>query len=121
MSWPGWLVCGWSPWPRSRRADRFNENLIKGVTGGERVTGKYLYQNPFTYLPKFTLWIGTNHDPAAYDDALWRRITKIRFPNALPPERRDLADQALLRDPNRGGRAVLAWAVRGAMEWYQEG
>ena len=99
----------------------FNENLIKGVTGGEQVTGKLLYENPFTYLPKFKLWIGTNHDPLAHDDALWRRIAKISFENALPPEKRDPNVKAKLRDPDLGGRAVLAWAVAGAIEWYQHG
>jgi putative DNA primase/helicase len=99
----------------------FNANLIKGVTGGEKVTGKFLYENSFTYLPKFKLWIGTNHDPMAHDDALWRRIAKISFPHSLPPERRDPRVKAMLRDPDLGGKAVLAWAVRGAMEWYQTG
>jgi putative DNA primase/helicase len=99
----------------------FNENLIKAVTGGERITGKRLYEMPFTYLPRFALWIGTNHDPAAYDDALWRRIAKIPFPNALPPERRDPRLKILLRDPEKGGKAVLAWLVAGAVAWYQYG
>lgn len=99
----------------------FNENLIKAVTGGERITAKRLYEMPFTYLPRFKLWIGTNHDPAAHDDALWRRIAKVPFPNALPPERRDPNLKILLRDPEKGGRAVLAWAVAGAIEWYQYG
>jgi putative DNA primase/helicase len=99
----------------------FNENLIKGVTGGDPVTGKYLYENPFTYRPKFKVWIGTNHDPAAYDDALWRRIAKIPFPNAVPPERRDPLVKMTIRDPEYGGRAVLAWAVAGAIAWYQHG
>jgi putative DNA primase/helicase len=99
----------------------FNENLIKGVTGGERVTGKALYKDPFTYLPRFKLMIGTNHDPLAYDDALWRRIAKISFPNAVPPEKRDPLVKMTLRDPDYGGKAVLAWAVQGAVEWYQHG
>lgn len=99
----------------------FDENLIKQVTGGDRVTARFLYQGAFEFRPQFAIWIGTNHDPQAHDDALWRRIKKIKFPNAIPPEKRDLSLKALLRDPNRGGRAVLAWAVRGAMEWYAGG
>lgn len=99
----------------------FNENLIKAVTGGERINAKALYEMPFTYLPKFALWIGTNHDPAAHDDALWRRIAKISFENALPPEKRDPMIKIILRDPDYGGKAVLAWAVAGAMEWFQNG
>jgi P4 family phage/plasmid primase-like protien len=104
-----------------REGSGFNDNLIKAVTGGERITAKALYEMPFTYLPKFALWIGTNHDPLATDDALWRRIAKISFENALPPEKRDPMVKINLRDPQLGGKAVLAWAVAGAMEWYQTG
>lgn len=104
-----------------REGAGFNENLIKGITGGDPITAKPLYQSPFTYRPKFKVWIGTNHDPAAYDDGMWRRVAKIPFPNALPPERRDLSLKLKLRDPDLGGKAVLAWAVAGAVEWYQKG
>ena len=99
----------------------FDENLVKTVTGGDPVTGKFLYENPFTFRPKFKLWIGTNHDPGAKDDALWRRIKKIEFPNPIPLKERDKDLKIMLRDPDLGGKAVLAWAVRGAMEWYERG
>jgi putative DNA primase/helicase len=104
-----------------KQGEGFNESLIKAVTGDARITARFLYENTFVYRPQFALWIGTNHDPQARDDGLWRRIKKIKFPNAVPPERRDPGLKAIIRDPEKGGRAVLAWAVRGAMAWYRDG
>lgn len=105
----------------TKQGQAFNENLIKAVTGDSRITGKFLYENPFEFEPKFKLWIGTNHTPMARDDGLWRRIKLIKFPNAVPPEKRSKKLKIMLRDPDVGGKAVLAWAVKGAMEWYRDG
>src|SRR5690606_29595142 len=55
------------------------------------------------------------------DDALWRRVLKIPFEQTVPPERRDPALKRVLTDPQVGGPAVLAWAVRGCLEWQRVG
>jgi putative DNA primase/helicase len=104
-----------------READSFNETLIKQFTGGDMVTARYLYQNAFEYRPQLKLWIGTNHDPDAKDEALWRRLKKIPFRRSIPYADRNKDLKAILRDEDLGGKAVLAWAVRGAMEWYKNG
>ena len=99
----------------------FNVPLINQVTGGDAVKAKELYKNPFEFKPQFKLWIATNHDPAAQDAALMRRIKRIPFNHTIPRERRDPRLKTLLKDPERGGRAVLAWAVKGAVKWYAGG
>lgn len=104
-----------------RQGESFNEAIIKQFTGGDRVTARFLYQDSFEFRPQFKLWVGTNHDPNAKDDALWRRIKKIPFRKAIPYGERDPKLKLMLRDPDVGGRAVLAWAVRGAMAWYERG
>lgn len=104
-----------------REGASFNEALLKQVTGGDRVSGRFLYRETFTYRPQFKLWIATNHDPDARDDALWRRLKKISFNHTVPKEKRDPRLKAMLRDPEVGGKAVLAWAVEGAIKWYNDG
>lgn len=99
----------------------FNVPLINQVTGGDRVKAKELYKNPFEFKPQFKLWIATNHDPAAQDNALMRRIKRIPFNHTIPLHQRDPQLKVLLKDPERGGRAVLAWAVQGAVKWYATG
>lgn len=104
-----------------KEGESFNEAIIKQFTGGDRVTARFLYQDSFEFRPQFKLWIGTNHPPDAKDDALWRRIKKIPFRRSLAFNERDPNLKSMLRDPDVGGRAILAWAVRGAMDWSQGG
>ena len=104
-----------------REGESYDEAIIKQFTGGDRVSARFLYQDVFEFRPQLKLWVGTNHDPDARDDAMWRRIKKLRFPNAIPHPKRDPRLKAMLRDPDVGGRAVLAWAVRGAVEWHRNG
>jgi putative DNA primase/helicase len=99
----------------------FNVPLINQATGGDRIKAKELYKNPFEFKPQFKLWIATNHDPAAQDAALMRRIKRIPFNHTIPLYERDPRLKTLLKDPEIGGRAVLAWAIRGAVKWYASG
>lgn len=95
----------------------FNVPLINQVTGGDRIKAKMLYKDPFEFRPQFKLWIATNHDPASQDEALMRRIKRIPFSHTIPEHLRDPDLKHMLKDPEIGGRAVLAWAVRGAIKW----
>lgn len=104
-----------------REGESFAETLIKQFTGGDKVTARFLYERAFEYRPQFKLWIATNHDPDARDDAMWRRIKKITFPRRLEKKQRDPTLKMILRDPDIGGRAALAWAVAGARRWYEAG
>ena len=104
-----------------REGEMFSEALIKQFTGGDRVTARFLYRDTFEFRPQLKLWIGTNHDPDARDDAMWRRVKKVMFGRTIPVEKRDPMLKSMLRDPDVGGKAVLAWAVRGAMDWAKHG
>lgn len=103
------------------RGERIAESLVKQMTGGDKVAARYLYQQGFEYRPTFKLWLATNTAPRVNDDAIWRRIKRVPFTNAVPVEERDLRLKEALRDPLVGGRAVLAWAVEGVRMWREEG
>jgi putative DNA primase/helicase len=85
---------------------------VKAITGGDPITARRLYSNPFTFEPSHTIWVCTNYRPRVPDDSdgIWRRLTIIRFPVTIPEDRRDpeIGDK-LVRE--RGG--ILAWIVRG--------
>ena len=104
-----------------REGESFNELIIKQFTGGDRVTARFLYQDSFEYRPQFKLWIGTNHDPNTYDDAMWRRLKRVSFGKSVPEHKRDSSLKTYVRDPDTGGRAVLAWMVEGARKWAESG
>ncbi len=97
------------------------EGLVKMVTGGDTVTARHLYKESFEFVPSFKLWLAANHAPKVRDDddAMWRRILRIPFDRVVPKEQRDPNVKATLKNPALAGPAILAWAVRGCLEWQR--
>lgn len=102
-----------------KEGDYFNDEGIKGITGGDIVTGRHLYKDTFEFLPQFKLWIATNHDPMSTDSALLRRIKRIIFSHSIPKEERDPALKTAIRTTEQ--EAVLAWIVEGAKRFFLAG
>ena len=102
---------------------RLSAALIKTLCGSDPVTARAMYREPVTFLPQCTFWIATNHRPRVPndDEALWERIRELPFETVIPPDERDPAVRDQLRDPERCGSAVLAWAVEGCLGWQREG
>jgi putative DNA primase/helicase len=99
---------------------RLNEPVIKALTGGDTVTARYLYREFFEFHPQFKLWLAANHKPIirGTDTAIWRRIRLIPFTVTIPEGERDPKLAAKLRAELTG---ILAWAVRGCLEWQSAG
>ena len=99
---------------------RWNESKVKAITGGDKVSARFMRQDFFEYTPQFKLVIAGNHKPAIrnVDEAMKRRLHLIPFTVTIPPERRDagLTDKLLAE---RDG--ILAWAVQGCLAWQREG
>lgn len=105
----------------SNARERLNGASIKNITGGGAISCEFKYHDRFTYIPRFKIWLNTNHpvngDPD--DGALWNRIRIVEFPNS----HEDDADPTIkagfkARESLEG---VLLWAVRGAQRWYERG
>jgi putative DNA primase/helicase len=100
---------------------RLNEARVKAITGGDEVTGRYLFsRHDITFVPTFKLWLATNHKPTirGSDDGIWRRIRLIPFLVSFSKEKRDRNLEGALKQELPG---ILAWAVRGALDWYAQG
>jgi putative DNA primase/helicase len=99
------------------------EGMVKLLTGRDTVTVRRLYSEEFEFRPAFTLWLAANHRPKVSDDdgAIWRRILQVPFVVQIPEQERDPALKTALSDPTVSGPAILAWAVRGCLEWQQGG
>ncbi|MFE5159106.1 phage/plasmid primase, P4 family [Streptomyces sp. NPDC056697] len=104
----------------TEKYSRLAEALIKQLTGGDPVTCRFLNQNPFTYLPQFLLMVAGNYRPAilSQDYGIWRRVKLIPFEASFKGAKADRNIAAKLAAEAQG---ILAWAVRGAMEWYANG
>jgi len=99
---------------------RLNESKVKAITGGDKISARFMRQDFFEYTPQFKPVIVGNHKPAIrnIDEAMKRRMHMIPFTVTIPPERRDgrLTEKLLAE---RDG--ILAWAVAGCLSWQREG
>ncbi len=99
---------------------RWNESKIKALTGGDKVSARFMRQDFFEYTPQFKLLIAGNHKPSIrnLDEAMRRRLQLIPFTITVPPERRDKQlEQKIWRERD----AVLAWMLEGCKEWQRIG
>lgn len=100
---------------------KLGEDLIKTVTGGNRISVRDLFQAEMEYRPRWKLWFDTNHKPVirGMDLGIWRRVHLVAFTETVPPERR-VKDyhEILIREE---GEAIFRWIVDGARAWKERG
>ena len=99
---------------------RLNEGLLKQLTGGSKITCRFLYGDEFEYTPEFKIWIATNHKPVirGTDVGIWRRIKLIPFEVNIPAHK---VDKNLKYKLRKEAPQILAWAVQGCILWQKEG
>lgn len=99
---------------------RLDEGLVKQLTGGDKVTARFLYGKEFEFEPEFKIWLATNHKPIirGTDDGIWRRLMLIPFDVQIPDEK---VDKDLKYKLKREEVGILNWAVDGAVMWQKEG
>lgn len=94
------------------------ETALKELTGGDKLTGRQLHQEPQEFHPTHKLILLTNHRPrVTQDPALWRRLRLVPFEVSFEGrEDKNLADT--LKKEVSG---ILRWAVEGCLEWQRDG
>lgn len=102
----------------TRASRRWDEARVKGLTGGDPISARFLYKDFFVYQPQFKLLFVGNHKPEldVVDKAMQRRIHIIPFtvtPRQVDP---DLGHKLKTEWP-----AILGWALRGCLDWQREG
>jgi putative DNA primase/helicase len=97
------------------------EGLVKSITGGDRISARFLYGQRFDFQPVHTVVLVTNHLPRVRgtDEAIWRRLRVVPFAVTIPPEDRIPDFGKLLAELH--GQAILAWLVAGAVDYYRHG
>ena len=99
---------------------RLAEAQLKNITGGDTITCRTLYKEPFEYEPAFKIILLCNHKPQVRgtDNGIWRRIHIVPFAVTIPPEKQD----PYLKDKLRAERSgILNWAITGCREWRKQG
>lgn len=99
---------------------RLAESLVKQMTGGDRLTARRMNSDFREFWPTHKIWLGANHKPGVggTDYAIWRRICLIPFDVTISPKEQDPSLSDKLKEELPG---ILAWGVRGCIEWQTEG
>lgn len=114
-------------------ARQLNVQQLKKTVGTPQITARRIRQDPVTFDATHSLFVNTNFAPAVAetDHATWRRLAMLRFPYTFRSRPGDVVSETdRLGDPalrdrcklDQGpARAALAWAVAGAVRWYEAG
>jgi len=99
---------------------RWSESKLKTLTGGDKVSARFMRQDPFEFTPQFTLWIHGNHKPAlrSVNKAMARRLRLLPFAVTIPDDDRDNGLSAKLQQEWPG---ILSWMIEGCLIWQREG
>jgi len=99
---------------------RLNESRLKQLTGRDTVTARFMRAEFFHFKPEFKLVVATNHMPfvRGTDRGIWTRLRTVPFTVSIPKDKQDKQLPQKLRAELPG---ILAWAVRGCLDWQQHG
>jgi phage/plasmid-associated DNA primase len=99
---------------------RWAESKIKALTGGDKISARFMRQDFFYFTPQFKLIIAGNHKPGlrSVDEAIRRRFFLIPFTVTIPAEERD---RDLSRKLETEWPGILQWMIAGCLEWQRTG
>jgi len=101
-----------------------NEERVKALTGGDRISARFLHKEFFDFYPTAKVWWAVNHKPIVRDTtyAMWRRIRLIPFEARFEPGMENWQPkEELLAELEAELPGILAWAVKGCLEWQERG
>jgi putative DNA primase/helicase len=104
----------------TQKGRRWDEAKIKNLTGGDRLTARYMRGDFFDFNPTHKLLISGNHKPTlrSVGEAIRRRFLLVPFTVRIPEAERDplLAEKLRAEWP-----AIFRWMIDGCMEWRRSG
>ena len=99
---------------------RWNEALIKRITGGGKMEANFMRQDLFEFEPEFKLLVAGNHKPQlrGVGKAIQRRFHLVPFAVTIPDEERDdkLPEKLRAEYPQ-----ILQWMLEGCAAWRDYG
>jgi putative DNA primase/helicase len=94
------------------------ESRIKQMTGGDRISARFMRQDFFEFVPQFKLMIVGNHKPVLrnVDEAARRRFLIVPFERKPESPDRELEEKLMVEAP-----AILHWMIDGCIDWQNAG
>lgn len=112
--------CRFAAGVETEEGQRWNESLVKQLTGSDRIVARHLHQESIEFDPTWKLVLAVNHKPIVRgtDRGMWRRIHLVPFEQTFTGPR---ADPHLTQRLRGEGPGILAMLVRACLEWQREG
>ena len=106
----------------SARDVRLDAASMKTMTGRDTLVTRGLFQNSFSFVPQFTLWLETNHLPAVTDDTVFssNRIYVIEFNEQFTENKQDKNLKELFALPENRP-TILQWLYDGCEDYIKNG
>jgi putative DNA primase/helicase len=100
------------------QGQRWNMARINQLTGGDRVTARFMRKDPFTFRPQFKAIFVGNHKPelGTVNDAARRRIVIVPFLYKPQEPDKNLPEKLKAEYP-----AILSWMIEGCLDWQKNG
>jgi putative DNA primase/helicase len=99
---------------------RLKEGLVKRLTGGDTQKGRFIHQDWFEFRQTHKLFLAVNRKPdiRGTDEGIWSRIRLIPFDVKIDDDKQD---PKLMQKLIKEAPGILAWAVKGCLDWQKEG
>jgi P4 family phage/plasmid primase-like protien len=123
------VVCSETPQGRC-----LNEAMVKDMTGGEPIRARRMREDFWQFEPTHKTVLCTNHRPVILgtDEGIWRRLRLVPFEvtfwdPAAPAKKGQFNDARLQQDKQLAAKlrgelpGILAWCVRGCLDWQRLG
>jgi putative DNA primase/helicase len=103
----------------TRPEDRLDEEKIKELTGGDRLRGRRMREDPWRFDPTHCLVLHTNHKPIirGTDEGIWRRVNLVPWTQSFL----DAPDVQLPEKLKAEAPGILNWIIEGARQWLAAG
>lgn len=99
---------------------KFDDGLLKQLTGGDPVKARYLNKGFFEFLPSFKITISGNNKPNVRDTShgFWARMQLVPWAETIPEDEIDHRLPEKLREQASG---VLNRLLAGLLDWRTHG
>lgn len=104
----------------TKEGSRWDETRIKTLTGGDKISARFMRGDFFDFQPQFKLLISGNHKPKlrSVDEAIQARLQLVPYAVTIPPTERD---PELVEKLKAEWPGILQWMIEGCLEWLRDG